>query len=216
MGCRLYKYADLIVVIFIMVAVAVSLSTPAQAHKPIIEQRETHSYKDAILIPDPDVSWAVYGFLKSHDTVDYYYFDAKNAMNLYTELLVPKNALYANFHPSYAIIGPGIGARPEYLPCNISPGMGAIVVEGYNNNNSIFYEPFTAITYYRGEQRHTPIKPGRYYIVVFDKGQSRGDYVLAVGEKESFGLGDIPGVISAIIKIRSGGVDHSTQISGEK
>ncbi len=191
-------------IIFITVAVAVSLSMPAQAHKPIIEQRETHSYKDAILIPDPDVSWAVYGFLKSHDSVDYYYFDAKNATNLYTELLVPKNTLYANFHPSYAI-----------LPFNISPGMGAIVVDG-DNNAGIFYEPFTAITYYRGEQRHTPIKPGRYYLVVFDKGHNRGDYVLTVGEKESFRLGDMPGVISAIIKIRSGGVDHSTQISGEK
>jgi hypothetical protein len=203
------------VIILITIVVAASLSMPAQAHKPIIEERETHGYGDAILIPDPDVSWAIYGFLKTHDSVDYYYFDAKDSMNLYTELLVPKNAIYANFHPSYVIVGPGIDAVPSGLPFNMPSGMGAIIVDG-DNGDGIFYEPFTAITYYRGDQRHTPIKPGRYYIVVFDKSRNHGDYVLAVGEKESFGLGDMPGVIAAVIKIRSGGVDHSAQISSGK
>lgn len=202
-------------VILIVLALSVALSKPVQAHKPIIEDRETHGFTDAILIPDPGISWAAYGFLKTHESTDYYYFDVHDAMDLYTEVLVPRNAVYANFHPSYAVVGPGIDIKPEMLPFDVPAGMGAIVVDG-NNNAGVFHEPFTAITYYRGEQRHTHVTPGRYYIVVFDKAHGRGDYVLAVGEKESFGLADMPGVIAAIIKIRSGGVDHSAQISSEK
>lgn len=204
---------DAIPVLLIALIAAAVLSAPAQAHRPIIEERVTHGYDDATLIPDPDISWAIYGFLKSPGSVDYYYFDARAGMSLYTELLVPKKTVYALFHPSYAVIGPGIDAKPEGLPIDIPPGMGAIVVDGRNEDSDIFYEPFTAITYYRGEQKHTSIGPGHYYIVVFDKGEDIGDYVLAVGEKEFFGIRDIPGVLAAVIKIRFGGVDHSGQLA---
>ncbi|MCD1293474.1 hypothetical protein CUJ83_00490 [Methanocella sp. CWC-04] len=208
---------DALLVLFIMTLGIAAISFTVSAHKPIFEEKDTTGYGDAIRIPDPEISWAIYGFLDHSGDVDYYYFDAEDGFKLYTNLLVPKNDVYVNFRPSYAVVGPGISSRPEGLPFSIPDGMGALVIDDTSAERDIFYEPFTATTYYRGPKKYTSLSAaGRYYIVVFDKGNDRGDYVLAVGEKEVFGIDDIPGVISAILKIRSGGVDHSQQMAGGK
>lgn len=179
------------------------------AHKPLFETGDTSGYADAVEVPDPEISWAAYGYLDSGEDTDYYFFDIKGPLNVYTELLVPEKKAYDNFYPSYAIVGPGL-ASPAGLPFTVPDSSGAIVVDSPPGPRGTFYEPFTGINYYRGVRKYTMLtEPGRYFIVVYDRNRTQGDYVLAVGEKEAFGAGDIPGVLASVIKIRSGGVDHS-------
>lgn len=188
-------------------------SHAAIAHKPILEEQDTLDYADAIEVPDPAVSWAVYGFIEATGDRDYYYFDLKDNMSVYTELLVPASRVYEDFRPSYAIIGPGVMGR-DAVPFDAGRDEGVLVVDSPGGARETFHEPFTGITYYRGIRKHTPVSgPGRYYLVVFDPRGMRGDYVLAVGEKESFGVSDLPGVIAAVVRIRRGAFDHSHIVS---
>lgn len=201
---------------FIVVAALIALGVvflltapPVSAHKPVFESAENSGYADAIEIPDPEVSWAVYGYLSSDVDTDYYYFDVKAPIDLYTGILVPEKKVYADFRPSYVIVGPGLPGS-HALPFPIPDGMGAVTGGWSQGAGDTFYEPFTGISYYRGDRKHTMLTlPGRYYLVVYDPGHRRGDYVLSVGEKEAFGLRDLPGVIAAVMKIRGGWVDHS-------
>lgn len=184
-------------------------TSPGSAHKPLFEAEDTSGYADAIEISDPEVSWAAYGYLDSAGDADYYYFDIEAPLNVYTELLVPEKKAYANFYPSYAIVGPGLAGKPD-LPFEVPDGNGSLIIDSPSGNRDTFYEPFTGINYYRGVRKHTMLnEPGRYFVVVYDRSRNTGDYVLAVGEKESFGIGDIPGVIADVLKIRSGSIDHS-------
>lgn len=186
----------------------------ASAHKPILEERDTRGYGDAIEVPDPVVSWAVYGFIEAPGDIDYYYFDLKDGLDLYTELLVPVNPVYEDFRPSYAIIGPGVSGN-DTVPFVVQRGASVLAVDSPAGIRETFHEPFTGISYYRGIRKHTLLAgPGRYYLAVFDGRHMQGDYVLAVGERESFGITDLPGVIAAVVRIRSGAIDHSGKVSG--
>jgi hypothetical protein len=201
-------YAGLSAVIVIMALIAL-VSTPASAHKPIFSDHGATGFDDAIRIPDPDVSWAIYGYLDSPEAADYYYFDLPEGMSVYTEMLVPVSRAYENFRPSYAIVGPGARGQDD-VPFSTREDAGRIVVNAPPGEREQFYEPFTGVTYYRGLRKHTDLAvPGRYYVVVFDPGRRQGDYVLAVGERESFSPGDLPGLLRDIARIRSGAVDHS-------
>jgi hypothetical protein len=186
----------------------------ASAHKPILEESDTRGYGDAIEVPDPVVSWAIYGFIEAPDDIDYYYFDLDEGLNVYTELLVPVSPVYEDFRPSYAIIGPGVSGS-DTVPFEALREAGVLVVDSPAGARETFHEPFTGISYYRGIRKHTMLTmPGRYYVAVFDGRQMQGDYVLAVGEKESFRIRDLPNVIAAVVRIRTGAVDHSDKVSG--
>jgi hypothetical protein len=184
----------------------------ATAHKPIIEGRDIGGYGDAAYLPDPDVSWAIYGFVEREGDVDYCSFDVAGGLNLSTNVLVPVKGVYREFRPSYAIIGPGIDAS-DPVPFEVPAGMGALVVDMPADSGE-FYEPFGGVSYWQSPRNYTVLsKPGRYYIAVFDRDRGRGDYVLAVGERESFGLLELPRVLWNTLRIRLGAWDHSARLS---
>ncbi|WP_048197947.1 hypothetical protein [Methanocella arvoryzae] len=199
-----------VVALILLLSTLTMLATVlVSAHKPVFEGVDTSGYSDAVQIPDPEVSWAIYGYIDSTGDADYYYFDIDAPVDVYTELLVPKKSVYDDFYPSYAIVGPKLPDSPG-LPFEVPGSCGAVVVDSPPGDRETFYEPFTGINYYRGFRKHTLLsEPGRYYVVVYDRSHASGDYVLAVGEKESFGLRDIPGVVADVLKIRSGSIDHS-------
>lgn len=125
-----------------------------------------------------------------------------------------KNRAYEDFRRSYAILGPGINENSK-VPFSLQGGTAAQIVDTAIGDPETFYEPFTGISYYRGKKTYAMLTvPGRYYIVIFDKRHERGDYVIAVGEKESFSPGDLPGLIADVLRIRTGGIDHSSTLSG--
>jgi hypothetical protein len=190
-------------------------SCAASAHRPVIEDRDASGYDNATYIRDPEISWALYGFLDSPDDVDFYAFDVKGCQNLSTNILVPAIDVYRDFRPSCAIVGPGINGTVS-VPFDLPPGMGARIID-MPADSGRFYEPFGGINYWQSPVNYTwLVTPGRYYVAVFDRKQSRGDYVLAIGEKESFGLFDLPEVLWTTLRIRRGVWDHSSIVAGKK
>jgi hypothetical protein len=194
---------------------AALFSCVASAHRPVLEEKDISGYDSAIYVPDPDVSRALYGFLESPGDVDYYAFDVRDSQNLSTNILVPALEVYRNFRPSYAILGPGVkGTVP--VPFAVPQGMGVQVIDMPADSES-FYEPFGGVRYWQSPVHYALLdRPGRYYVAVFDRGHARGDYVLAIGEKESFGLPDLPDVLCTTLRIRLGAWDHSKTVSGNR
>jgi hypothetical protein len=204
---RFSQYALLMITLFIL-----SYTTPATAHNPIFAG-ENHDYSNAVLIPDPNVSYALYGYLDTPRDVHYYYFDVKGPIRLMTQLNVPKADAYAAFRPSYAIIGPGIHTN-DNLPFTLPKNNGSLLVNAsMQYPRSEFYEPFSGITYNLSAKKYTNITvPGRYYIAVFDDTYKKGDNVLTVGEIESFSLWDMPATLWRVIELRLGWLDHSKAV----
>jgi hypothetical protein len=195
----------------ILVSMAVS---PALAHNPVFGQ-ENHDYESAVMIPDANVSYAMYGYLDAPGEVQFYYVDISSPVNLMTQLNVPKSDAYASFRPSYAIVGPGISVS-DPVPFDVPPGNGSLRVNASTQSpRSEFYEPFSGIIYNNSAKTYTTINvPGRYYIAIFDESGKKGDYVLATGGLESFSIWDMPGVIWKVIQLRLGWLDHSKEVSG--
>jgi hypothetical protein len=185
---------------------------PAMAHNPIFAG-ENHDYARATGIPDPNISYALYGYLDTTEDVHFYYFDVKGPIKLMTQLNVPKADAYAAFRPSYAIIGPGIHSS-DWLPFKVLQNNGSLLINTsmqYPRNE--FYEPFSGITYNLSAKKYTGITEiGRYYIAVYDEAHKKGDYVLTVGETESFSLWDMPATIWRVIELRLGWLDHSKAV----
>jgi hypothetical protein len=185
------------------------------AHRPIIEDRDTSGYGDPIYVPDSAVSWARYGFLGSQDDVDYYAFDVTEPQDVSVSILVPVRYVYRDFRPSLAILGPGINSTMP-VPFDVPRSTGAHVIS-MPADSETFYEPFGGVNYWRSPVSHIWLdRPGRYYVVVFDRMHARGDYVLAIGEKESFPLSDIPGILWTTLRIRACVWDHSKTVSGAR
>ena len=204
------RFAILLLSALALLVLLALLPGPAFAHKPVLEDRDA-SFASPINVPDPSVSWAFYGFLDTKDNVDYYYLDITEPLNLYTNILVPVEDVYQSFRPSYAIIGPGLNAS-DPGPFTVPVGSGSLAID-MPADCPQFYEPFGGINYWQSPANYTMLRqPGRYYLAVFDREGLRGDYVLAVGERESFGLFDLPWVLWNTIRIRLGFWDHGALV----
>jgi hypothetical protein len=211
---RTITLAFAIILLSLLPALAL-LCCPAEAHKPIIEARDVTGYDDAIYVPDPGISWAIYGYLDSADDADYYAFDIRSPLNVSAGILVPVNDVYKDFRPSFAIVGPGNNGTAA-PPFAVPPGIGVRIFD-MPRDSGTFYEPFGGVEYWQSPTSHVWLdRPGRYYVVVFDRSHARGDYVLVIGERESFSLADLPGVLRDVLRIRSGALDHSKKVSDSK
>ncbi|WP_128860031.1 hypothetical protein [Methanocella paludicola] len=184
---------------------------PAMAHNPIFGQ-DNHDLSTAVRIPDANISYAMYGYLDAPGEAQFYYMDISSPVSLMTQMNVPKNDVYANFRPSYAIIGPGITTH-DPIPFEVPAGNGSLLINASRQEpRSEFYEPFSGITYNNSAKTYTDITvPGRYYIAIFDGSHKKGDYFLATGELESFSIWDLPSVIWKVIQLRLGWLDHSKE-----
>jgi hypothetical protein len=162
-------------------------------------------------------SIAVYACLDPSGTgaaeVDVYQFTLSKPTQVYAQALVPVCPLYAEFRPSFAIVGPGLPVPEEGLPFELPAGCGAIIVPNFQPGQPrpTFYEPFGNKTYYDGpEFRQTLSTPGTYYAVYWDPAGLGGDYVAVLGDKEMWGLFDILRALINTPKIRRGAELHTT------
>ena len=182
--------------------VALLLAMPALgfAHKPLGVQGDNPNYESAQLIPDHEVSWAIYEELAI--TPDYYRFEASAGERLFSQMTIPKLKDTRDFAPSLALIGPEIasveieghkGSKVSAsVPFSVPEGMDAVAVDYVGSVPSPeFYEPFTQTTYWERQKIVVESLPatGTYFLVVYDKTpvSSEGKkYTLAVGEREEF------------------------------
>ncbi|HMA60669.1 MAG TPA: hypothetical protein VKN64_10270 [Halanaerobiales bacterium] len=185
------KYTLLIIGITIVFIFSFTLITAA--HKPVnVDFPATK--QSPILIEDHQISWAAYTELKKINEVDYYKFEAKADEEIYANLLIPDIERLKDFHPTFALIGPGLPKEYEVenVTLDIDEEEGVIVKRYRAETLEIFFEPFTQTSYYV-KQTLTKKAPtdGTYYLAVFDENKEKGKYVFAIGRKEKWKANEI-------------------------
>ena len=166
----------------------------AFGHQLIFSDGMNTKIDNSLYIPDPQISWAMYGEVKNN--VLFYKFDADQKEPLYASIVIPALEGLEEFHPSLAIISERqniglislqVDENNTDLPFEIPEKFSAIVFDYYDNfPGRVFYEPFTQVNYWeRQEIRIHHINPGTYYLAVFNTSEN-GKFTLAVGEIEDF------------------------------
>jgi len=158
------------------------IASGALAHQPVIVGKEI------ITIEKPEISRAFYHELSGQPRS--YFINADQAFDLYINLLVPKNT---NANGRYSARVYHIVDGKRTLLTDIKAG--SVVWQE-------FYEPFGGDYYVKGPELKRNVPAGRYEIEVYSA-DNRGKYVLAVGEKESFGLKEIAKVYTDVPRLKS-------------
>lgn len=192
----------------VAVLLGVAAAGAAWAHVPYLETKDFTP--EAPFRPwSPRQSTAVYSWLESKGDVDWYAFTVPQEMPFLAEVLVPGLDAYAEFRPSFALLGPGLPAPTEALPVTLSPGSGALVLhdDGTKPRRS-FFEPFGGKSYFKGPRLECTLGPGTYTLVCWDRSGRTGDYVAVIGKQEIWRLKDIWRALRVTPIIRRGGELH--------
>ncbi|MFA6523989.1 MAG: DUF2892 domain-containing protein [Candidatus Paceibacterota bacterium] len=162
--------------------VALFLLAPifAFAHQPrITEQKET-------TVVDPEISKAFYSKLQGDSQM--YRIDSDKPFDLYVNILVPK--IKDQTTDVYAIV-----IKNNQMNTPIA------FLDGAHFEWKKFFELFGFDSYLKGPEYKTRAEAGRYDIYVWSANND-SKYSLAIGEKESFSLGEIINAVNLIPKIK--------------
>ena len=175
------------------------------AHIPMIVRADTTGYSDAVKIPKPEVSWALYSNLDSPGDIDYYSFEVTKEIMGHVTLIVPFLPGYEDFYPVFAVVGTGLPAPKVALPFELPKGCGAIIEHPTGADpRPTFFEEFSRKKYYEGiSEFKQKLGPGKYYIVVWHPAGETGAYVIGYGDKEGFTLKDWANVIKVMPTIKN-------------
>lgn len=183
----------------------------AWAHQPTLEQPGP-SFKEALVLPDVQVSYAVYTGLTKANPVHWYKFKAKKGQNLYAQITVPQIKGLETFAPYLALVGPGFPTLKD-LPFKLPEGWGAAVVAP--TPARAFYEPFGRHNYWTRQSVELPApQEGEFAFVVWHPEGKTGKYVFAPGREERFDFTAIArtfNVMPNVNKFMAGGPEFSQQ-----
>ncbi|CAG0981395.1 MAG: hypothetical protein OIN86_09715 [Candidatus Methanoperedens sp.] len=161
----------------------------ASGHSPIISGYNSN-LDEAMFIPDPTKSWAIYGELHGEREIHYYRFEIEKGQRIYISLMKPTNEENKEFMPVFVLAGPGLigqGTVPDYV--ELPAGAGAVVVAGRQPEEAT-YEPFSASSFYELAELDIPApESGSFYMAVYVPGRG-GHYSLALGEREVYSLAE--------------------------
>ena len=172
----------------------------AYAHKLIPTDGSNYSLNNALEIPEPSISWAMYEEINGD--VRYYSFYGKQGESFYTSIVIPKLENLEEFTPSIAFIGieSHLDLIEEFKILNPSKNFSYYLPDGFDayvfDYNGVipsteFYEPFGQVTYWERQEINFDFPvDGTYYLAVFDEKSSFGKYALAVGTIEDFSMYD--------------------------
>ena len=134
-------------------------------------------------VDKPEVSKAFYAELSGEPAV--YEITNLDSFELYVNILVPDEV--------------GI---PTDLSVTVTRGTDTVaVLEGPAHKWTRFYEPFGGDSYLVGPELRLRAGPGTYVATVSRPG-NKGRYVLAVGEREAFSLGDMVRTIGLMPRLK--------------
>jgi hypothetical protein len=219
MAATLTARRGLLVLVAGALAVAAVLPAAARAHVPVLEPSRASDapatagdpFPGAVALPDPAVSRAVYGTLAQGEESDVYSLRTGSAVEIPVELLVPVRDEYADFRPSFALVGPGLGDEaPPFIAARLREAgltdLGTTVVTDPGlADRGTFYEPFSFTSYYRGGEVRVRLRPGEtYYLVVYDEDRTTGEYAVGLGEAEQFGGGDVLRTLVIVPRMKLG------------
>jgi hypothetical protein len=170
---------------------ALLAAAPASAHRPYFEEQDIVA-SAPWTIKDPTISTVVYATLQSAADVDYYTFDGRQGERILLEMTIPQIEGQANFAPTIALLGPGLGQA--VLPARVerpAGASGALVMAPPAGAAETFFEPFSRTSYWeRQSQRVALPADGRYTVAVWHPTGETGRYGFVIGDKERPG-GDI-------------------------
>lgn len=193
------------------------LSISISAHVPYFEHYDFTEDKPFIVRKTVSQSKAVYSWLEHNDTnpcedIDVYQFKIKRPMKMYVELIVPViGAIYKDFVPWVAVVGPGLPDPGQELPFELPNGYGAIIKENVKPGEprETFYEIFGNKSYYKGPVFFEKLNAtGTYFVYCWDPYKSGGDYTMVLGNLEIWGPLDIIRAIIYTPLIRRGAELH--------
>ncbi|MHB8461945.1 MAG: hypothetical protein ACYDA1_04810 [Vulcanimicrobiaceae bacterium] len=144
-----------------------------------------------IAITDPQKSWAFYGRLGSGQT-DTYTVSTAKAVTVPWQLLIERT-------------DEGNAARPRALVRN-QQGREIATLDLRSDATQTFFEPFSRIDYLATIAKPLTLTSGTYTITVgMEPSGTPQRYVMAIGQDERFGLGEIPYVFGAIRRVQTRG-----------
>lgn len=191
-----------------LIAGIVMLATNAWAHVPYLEEND-FTYVQPFKCPSATQSIAVYAWLDNYSDVDYYTVKVSKDVAFFAEVIVPVFDVYADFRPSFALIGPGLPVPSEPLSIPLPKCFGAIVLHDAGlNPRPQFFEPFGNKSYYQGPRLELTLKPGNYVLIYWDPKGQVGDYVATIGKYEIWWFKDILRALFITPIIRAGGELH--------
>jgi hypothetical protein len=187
----------------------------ALAHKPIDASGTTNNnFQNAIHIPDPRISWAVYQNLNSETPALFYEFHAQKSQQVFVQLSIPQLRDLQNYNPRLAIIGPDVSASmiiqsestsirendsnflalaaPSSSHNTHDDKMISLSYKGEDRSTlQVFNEPFTQTSYWEKQKFLAQIpRDGQYFVVVYvstpEELQGNSKFTLAVGQIEDF------------------------------
>lgn len=180
-------------VLYIVIALLVALFLPASAmaHKPIFVEESIQGFNRALEIPDPEISYAVYGELKRSGQVDVYKVKLESETPFYVRIAVPKKGANADYKPAFVLFGPELpqSNEPPNFPLELPEDMGRGIFLAKEEADE-YFEPFTQTTLIQRQYMSRTLKPGTYYIAVYHTEGKTGKYVLTTGSRDEFGLKD--------------------------
>ena len=155
------------------------LSAALYAHQPRLVDVQTR-----IEVSQPEISKAYYGRLAGNPVV--FRIEAREPFKLYVNVLVPdlKEA------------DKDVSARL------LKDGAALAVLDGTRFDWQKFHEPFAGDDYFRGPEFSAVQEPGTYEIEVYSP-DNQGKYVLAIGDKEAFPLGELIHTYRVLPRLKS-------------
>lgn len=121
----------------------------------------------------------------------------EKARKLYVSSVIPGCSAYENLRPMVAVVGPEQAALPRpdvsfgerEFPFPIMNGQGMMVMDNQQINVNSWYEKYTRKWYYLHPEKSLYLtRPGRYHIYIWEQEGREGDYALAVGDIEVWGI----------------------------
>ncbi len=167
------------------------LGQGASAHLPnVLEDGKV------FVVPDPLLSFALYGEFESTDEVFEASMDLEKPLAIPIEILVPRTGELADHRPVFAIVGEGLPVPSAedltLLPRPLPEGAGAVVVRNDNAEREVIFESFTRRVMVTNGAVAYVLPAGNVRFWVWSPEKTTGRFVFGFGVEEgSQDLGQI-------------------------
>lgn len=151
----------------------------ALAHQPRLVGDETE-----VIVTLPEISKAYYGNLAGQPVT--YHIEATGTFRLYVNILIPDIQ----------------GIEKDVSVKILKKDAVVSVLDASDHVWTEFYEPFAGDAYWRGPEYVEMQNPGDYEIQVYSP-DNHGKYVLAIGDREAFPLGELVKTYLVLPRLKS-------------
>jgi hypothetical protein len=149
------------------------------AHQPRLVGNETN-----VVVDQPEISKAYYGSLSGKPAT--YRIESTEPFRLYVNILVPDME----------------GIDKDVSVKILRQGTVISILDGIEHDWTQFYEPFAGDHYFRGSEYVKEQDAGTYDIEVYSP-DNQGKYVLAIGDREAFPLGELVRTYAVLPRLKS-------------